>query len=113
MAHHSHRATLKILFILGAVMVALSANAALLDCTRAQVVFTNEDCLAAGNLSRANNAYGVAAVPVGTPVVVAKPTDFQVNRNADSNLPGSVPLIVLTSALLIISLVKARAFNTK
>ena len=112
MAHYSHRANLTIVFTLVALMAAVSANAALLDCTQSQVVFSNEDCLAAGSLSRGNSTYGVTEVPVRAPVA-AQPSDFQVNRNATSDIPGSVPLIGFICALLMVSLIKARAFNTK
>lgn len=113
MAHNSHLAYLKILLGLVALMAAVSANAALLDCTQSQVLFSNEDCLASGNLSYANNAYGVTELSVALPAVVVKAKDFEVSQNGNSAISGPVPLIGLVFTVLVVLLVRARAVNTK
>lgn len=116
---HLYRLTcIKMLLGFIALMSAGIANASLLDCAQSPVpeLYSGGNCLAVSDLQHTNtdSVYGVKdAMPVAVLPAAAKIGGFQVNRMSNSGIPGSAPLLGLVCTLLVVLLVRAKAFNTK
>lgn len=114
MVHLRNTVSVKLVFILIALMAATAANASLLDCNK----FPGMESVSGLECVPKEEEVDTGHEPVknvlpGTPINNAL-TSFQVDQTRSASaIPESAPLLVLFGALLAVVLVRAKSHNSK
>ncbi|HCS63755.1 MAG TPA: hypothetical protein DIW64_06480 [Cellvibrio sp.] len=114
MVHLHNTVSVKLVFILIALMAATTANASLLDCNKfpGMESASGLECVPKEEEVDTGHELVKDALP-GTPINHAL-TSFQVDQTRSASaIPESAPLLVLVGALLAVVLVRAKSHNSK
>lgn len=114
MVHLHNTVSVKLVFIMIALMAASAANASLLDCNKllAMESASGLECVPKEMVVDTGYEPVEDALP-GTPINNAL-TSFQIDQTRSASaIPESAPLLVLFGALLAVVLVRAKSHNSK
>lgn len=115
MKHLDQAVSFNIVLVLSALMMAASANASMLDCSKSLrlELGSNADCIFV-EMATAEGKIAVGNHSVSAPATNTAVAGFQVNQTRTASaIPESAPLLVLIGALLSVLLVRAKSYNTK
>lgn len=115
MVHLRNTVSVKLVFILIALMAATAANASLLDCTKslATDLASGVECAPMAPLVNEGKSL-VLQESIPAQPIQPELAGFQLNQvRTTSAVPESAPLLVLIGALLAVVLVRAKSCNTK
>jgi len=115
MDHSSGVASVKLALIFIALVVAATAKASLLDCTKpaGAALVAGAECAPVEIMTHDGQSY-VLKEAIPTPPIEASRAGFQMDQTRSASaIPESAPLLVLIGALLAVVLVRAKSCNTK
>lgn len=116
MVHQYRLTSAKLVCVISALLLTMSAHASLSNCGALALDSAVQlDCV-----ETAAATVNTASVPVlselkpGAPAHKSSHSEYQVDQSRHASaIPGTVPVLVLISALLVILLIRAKRFNTK